>query len=45
MSEAAANPVMRIAVIVLSVFGGAAVLAVAGMALMHVSMMGGAIAC
>ncbi|MEO5735525.1 MAG: hypothetical protein ABIN96_15465 [Rubrivivax sp.] len=46
MSEAATtNPVLRIFVLVLAVIGGGAVLAVTGMAVMHVSMMGGGIGC
>ncbi len=45
MSEVAANPAFRIVVIVLAVIGGLAVLATAGMALMHGSMMGGGGGC
>ncbi|MEO7243744.1 MAG: hypothetical protein ABIX12_01140 [Rubrivivax sp.] len=45
MSEAATHPGLRIVVVVLAVIGGLAVLAVAGMALMHVSMMGGGVGC
>jgi hypothetical protein len=41
MSESNNNPALRIGVIVLAVIGGLAVLSVAGMALMHFSMMGG----
>jgi hypothetical protein len=41
MSDSNTNPALRILVIVLAVIGGIAVLAVAGMALMHGSMMRG----
>lgn len=41
MSEANTNPMLRVVVIVLAVIGAIAVLAVAGMALMHGSTMGG----
>lgn len=45
MSEAVKNPVLRSVVVVLAVIGGIAVLAVAGMALMHGSMIGGGVGC
>ncbi len=41
MTESNKHPALRMGVIVLAVIGGLAVLAVAGMALMHFSMMGG----
>jgi hypothetical protein len=40
MTELNNHPALRIGVIVLAVIGGLAMLAVAGMALMHFSMMG-----
>ncbi len=46
MSEATTtNPVLRIVVLALAVIGGGAVLAVVGMVVMHVSMMGGGSGC
>jgi hypothetical protein len=41
VSDIGANPVLRAAIIVLAVVGAISVLSVAGMALMHGSMMGG----
>jgi hypothetical protein len=41
MTESNNHPALRVGVIVLAVIGGVTMLTVAGMALMHFSMMGG----
>lgn len=45
MSDSTSHPALRIVVIVLAGIGASALLAFAGMALMHGSMMGGSFGC
>lgn len=45
MNESPSNPALRVVVIVLAGIGALALLAVAGMAMMHGSMMGGSFGC